>query len=333
MSTDTEIQSEIDALKARFTETKALYREVCALLFFRYGITPTGSKLYQYVRKGSMNAPADALALFWKELRSKARVQIDHPDLPEALKIATAEAVQVLWGQATELARADLAALRIESQSAIQQAATEMANSEARCAALEVQSQTRASQLVERADQLRQVAAELEAERRTHVGTAARVQELQTQVSSLQQQLVQARTDFSEELAKGRAAIDATTERATAAERKALLEIDQVRTSKSVMEKQLDSARKRLIEVENKHRAQDLEVTASAARTGAELDAAKIELHRLNTAASQRDQDLVRSQQEVTQYMTQAKMLRELVDQFKVTSSKSSCVKQSKSAR
>ena len=56
------------------------------MLFFRHGITPTASKLYQYVRKGSMSAPADALTKFLEELRSKARVQIDHPDLPEALK-------------------------------------------------------------------------------------------------------------------------------------------------------------------------------------------------------------------------------------------------------
>ena len=45
MSTEIEIQSEVESLKARFPDTKALYREVCALLFFRHGITPTASKL------------------------------------------------------------------------------------------------------------------------------------------------------------------------------------------------------------------------------------------------------------------------------------------------
>ena len=41
MSTETEILAEVEALKARFSDTKALYRETCALLFFRYGITPS----------------------------------------------------------------------------------------------------------------------------------------------------------------------------------------------------------------------------------------------------------------------------------------------------
>ena len=65
MSEESEIQAEVEALRERFSDTKALYREVCALLFFRYGITPTASKLYQHVRKGSMSAPAEALAKFW----------------------------------------------------------------------------------------------------------------------------------------------------------------------------------------------------------------------------------------------------------------------------
>jgi hypothetical protein len=115
MSEESEIQAEVEALRERFSDTKALYREVCALLFFRYGITPTASKLYQHVRKGSMSAPAEALAKFWEDLRGKARVEIDHPDLPEALKEAAGQAVSVLWTQATELAREELAVLRVEA--------------------------------------------------------------------------------------------------------------------------------------------------------------------------------------------------------------------------
>ncbi|MFD2274300.1 DNA-binding protein [Undibacterium arcticum] len=54
-----------------FTQTQDLYREVCVLLFFRYGMTPTANKLYQLVRKGSMTAPAEALNKFWEDLREK----------------------------------------------------------------------------------------------------------------------------------------------------------------------------------------------------------------------------------------------------------------------
>ena len=55
------------------------------LLFFRHGIAPTANRLYQLVKKGSMNAPAEALARFWATLREKSRVRIEHPDLPAEL--------------------------------------------------------------------------------------------------------------------------------------------------------------------------------------------------------------------------------------------------------
>lgn len=64
-----QLQIEVDKIKTEFAKTKDIYREVCVLLFFRYGITPTASKLYQYVRRGSMSAPAEALNKFWLELR------------------------------------------------------------------------------------------------------------------------------------------------------------------------------------------------------------------------------------------------------------------------
>ena len=77
MSIETEIQTEVDALRARFDDTKTLYREVCALLFFRHGITPTANRLYQLVKRGSMGTPTAVLGEFWTELREKSRVRIE----------------------------------------------------------------------------------------------------------------------------------------------------------------------------------------------------------------------------------------------------------------
>ncbi|WP_459574022.1 DNA-binding protein, partial [Cupriavidus sp. 8B] len=78
------LAAEVAALRAQFPETRALYREVCALLFFRYGITPTANKLYGLVRKGSMGTPTEVLAQFWQDLRDKMHVTIAHPELPDA---------------------------------------------------------------------------------------------------------------------------------------------------------------------------------------------------------------------------------------------------------
>lgn len=97
-----QIAADIDALRARFPQTRELYREVCALLFFRYGITPTANRLYQYVRKGSMATPAQALARFWSDLRERSRVRIEHPELPEELRQTAGELVLQLWARAQE---------------------------------------------------------------------------------------------------------------------------------------------------------------------------------------------------------------------------------------
>jgi hypothetical protein len=124
MATDTQdqqIAADVDSLRERASDTRALYREVCALLFFRYGITPTANRLYQYVRKGSMNVPAEVLSAFWKDLRERTRVRIDHPGLPDGLRQTAGSLVQELWAQALAEANAtydaarDAAALEAES--------------------------------------------------------------------------------------------------------------------------------------------------------------------------------------------------------------------------
>ncbi|MFM0150974.1 DNA-binding protein, partial [Paraburkholderia sp. RL18-085-BIA-A] len=82
---ETRLAAEIGRLKADFPKTRELYREVCALLFFRFGLTPTANRLYQLVKRGSMSTPTAVLGEFWTELREKSRVRIDHPDLPADL--------------------------------------------------------------------------------------------------------------------------------------------------------------------------------------------------------------------------------------------------------
>ena len=120
MNTEAQIQADIALLREQITDTQELYREVCVVLFFRHGITPTANKLYQYVRKGSMSAPAEALAKFWENLREKSRIRIEHPDLPDALKTAAGDLVATLWTQAQDAAEATFASLRSEAKVTVQ---------------------------------------------------------------------------------------------------------------------------------------------------------------------------------------------------------------------
>jgi hypothetical protein len=102
---DNQIAAQIDALRLQFPKTRDLYREVCVLLFFRYGITPTANRLYQYVRKGSMGTPAQVLSEFWSDLRERSRVRIEHPEMPEELRHAGGELVMQLWQMAQSAAK------------------------------------------------------------------------------------------------------------------------------------------------------------------------------------------------------------------------------------
>lgn len=319
MNEESNIQAEVEALRKRFSDTKALYREVCALLFFRYGITPTASKLYQHVRKGSMSAPAEALAKFWEELRGKARVEIDHPDLPDALKQAAGKAVSVLWTQATELAREDLAALRVEARTEAQSAQAQLQETQQRSSSLEEQLQTAQSKCAELESRLQNLAAELEQERRAHAGSAARGEALSRQVDELKLEQSKSRQHFSAELEKGRAAIDEAAQRATDAEHRALREIDRERTARALADKQLDQLRGKLAETERDCHAKLLEANAAQSRLAAEIDGARASLAEITRAHQAQSAELQQVLQAVAQHKAEAGTLRELVEQFRPT--------------
>jgi len=321
MNIEADIQKEIESLRDKFTDTKALYREVCALLFFRYGITPTASKLYQYVRKGSMNTPADAVAKFWEEIRNKARVEIDRPDMPEEVKAVAADAIQALWIHATERARSELAAVRLEMQVETQQAqeaAQDARQQLERATAMIVQLRT---QLDATIDKERQVQSELEAERRTGAAVSAQCQELQHQVTDLQEQAAAIRSDFAGELDKGRAAIAVANERSDAAERRALLEVDQERQARIRADKLVEMLRNQVTAFNTQLRDKELEHANVVSRLQAELDRAKEACQQLTVAADKSGKELQaakdsanNAQRDIVRFQTEAQTLRGLLD-------------------
>lgn len=323
MTTETELQSDIETLRGRFTETKDLYREVCALLFFRYGITPTASKLYQFVRKGSMSAPAEALAKFWADLRSKARVEIDHPDLPPELKTSAAEAIADLWRQATAAARHELAVLRLEDQAAVEQAQGEEAQARQAAAEALASAETLRQQLAAAQESLQQRQTDLEAERRAHAGAVARLQELQRHLEEARSQQERVRSDFSAELAKAREAVDVANGRSDAAERRALLEIDQERQARTKTDKQLEVLRGQLAQTEARHRESMLAQADAVTRMQVKADGAESSQREL--AASNRGlvddlqatrERLAVAQQEATQFKAETQTLRALLERL-----------------
>ncbi|RTZ48110.1 DNA-binding protein [Candidimonas sp. SYP-B2681] len=241
------LAQDIEQLRERFTHTQALYREVCALLFFRYGITPTANKLYQLVRKGSMSAPADALTKFWEDLREKSRTRIEHPDLPEALKTAAGDLIADLWGKAQVTADESLGVYRAEARVQVEQAHAQVvqsqakvdaANSDRKLAYMTLES------IKEELNRTRLHVASLEekslAADRSRASLETSLEEARKENTALVQQLNDGHQKFSAQIDKLRAAMELADERSRSAEKRALLDADRERVAATRIHKELE---------------------------------------------------------------------------------------------
>lgn len=255
-TTEARLQSEIEALRTQYPETQDLYREVCVLLFFRYGITPTANKLYQLVRKGSMSAPAEALTRFWETLREKSRIRIEHPDLPEPLRDAAGEMIGALWQRAQAAAQDALKQLREEARAQV--LAAEGIAQAATAQVLEIEQAlgaTRQEQLAmqqrwtdTQADLARAQGEVTALQRQVDTGVAQR-RELQDGFNAAQQRL-------THELEQQRAAATAAEDRHAAEMKRMLLDVDRERVNATKLQKELEQARRMFADLTELHRQQ-----------------------------------------------------------------------------
>jgi chromosome segregation ATPase len=242
---ETRLQAEIERLKAEFPETRELYREVCALLFFRFGVAPTANRLYQLVRRGSMSTPVAVLSGFWAELREKSRVRIEHAELPGELRDAAGDLVATLWKRAAGAAEDALQALRAEVEAARLAAEASVAAVQADLARTETALEQRTTTLLAaqvRIQELEQAQAAAAATRNALEGELERAQQALRERDAA---LTQARTDFAAELEKQRASTELAETRLQAAERRALLEIERERSANTRLQRELEGVRQR----------------------------------------------------------------------------------------
>jgi hypothetical protein len=234
-----QLQIEIEKLKIQFPDTKDIYREVCILLLFRYGITPTANKLYQYVRRGSMSAPAEALNKFWLELRDKSRIRIERNDIPETISLAAGDFVATLWSEAQKAAQAgftdlienataEILKFKLESQLARQDATKLQVQLDE--SNLELK---KAKKLTSEADYLLQV------NTTALVHQEKSLTELKIERDNFQQLLIDSKLSFSKDLEGVNLSLYKAEERYVALEKKSLLEVDRARQQIKSLEKEM----------------------------------------------------------------------------------------------
>jgi len=251
-----DIAQQIEQLRAQFPRTQDLYREVCVLLFFRHGITPTANRLYQLVKKGSMSAPAEALTRFWATLREKSRVRIEHPDLPAELQSATGELAAALWTRAVDMAQDQLATAQLEAQRSVADAQARQTRAEAERDQLRQQLTGSATAL----DAAQTGITELDQALGISMAATSTLQDqlraAQEGEQQLQHALETARHDFASELDKLRGDGKLAQERFKAAETRALLEIDRERQAAARLQKELDAAARKREQGDTRYRTE-----------------------------------------------------------------------------
>lgn len=248
---------EIAQLRTRFPETQELYREVCVLLFFRYGLTPTANKLYQLVRKGSMSAPAEALSKFWEDLREKSRVRIEHPDLPEEIRAGAGELTATLWTLAQEKAADSLNVHREEARAAIMEAKNAQGNAETQRDATMKELERARSESQEMRSEIQALHQQLAAETATREMLEKQLIQAQKDIAGHQQALESARQYFAGEMEKLRSDSRLAEERYRASEKRALLEIDRERQVVAKLQQEMDMARRDTAAVLERQRAEN----------------------------------------------------------------------------
>ena len=283
------LESDIEMVRERVSDTQALYREVCALMFFRYGETPTANRLYQLVRKGSMSAPAKALRDFWVEVREKTRVDVGRPDLPAEVAAAAGELAANLWRLSSDAANAGLEVFRQDAQAELAAARERASNAELQ----RTEASRKAEQAADTAVALGQQIGALE----------ARLVELQTANDMLTKQLAlskeeiaagavalaDARRDFAEELAKLRQSHDQNEQRLAAAEKRALLEIESERAAAARVRKEWQAINERTTLVEAEHRSERDALRYALATAKAELAASAARCSEIDALSAEKD--------------------------------------------
>jgi hypothetical protein len=249
-------EDDIQALRERVSDTQTLYREVCALLFFRYGETPTANKLYQLVRKGSMSAPASALRDFWADLRDKSRVDLGRPDLPSEVSAAAGEMAATLWRVATDTASGQFEAARQDAQ--IEVAAALAATNQAKGREAEACSRLSVAELdaAVRLKHIAQIESRLVEEQTANSLLREQLAGSRDEIAVASAALTDARREFSAELEKLRESLRQNEQRLIGAEKRALLEIENERTAAQRARREAQTLAECLSESERAHRTE-----------------------------------------------------------------------------
>lgn len=237
---------DVERLRTQFPQTKELYREVCRLMFFSYGMQPTANKLYQLVRKGTMATPSQAVNHFWSELRDKKRLDVEQPGLPDSLREFASEALSALWKGALEVAKQNYQSKQVEidgnhhaNQHAVGQYKSQLKVLEQRCA-LQQRDLDNARKQLQEEEKRRLIDSQILVTHKESLVT------LQNEKAALEGTLKNISDQFTAEINKLHAALKLADDRYNKLESKASVELDRERQRAYKFEVEISDLKKAL---------------------------------------------------------------------------------------
>lgn len=323
------MQADIDALRERFPRTADLYREACGVMFFRYGLTPTTNALYQLVRKGSMSVPTEALRRFWSDLRERARVDLQHADLPDQVKQSAGQLVGEIWTLARQAADESIAALRQNAVAEREAALTEKAALEKQAAELVLQLEDARTRIASAEATVGQQREELSAGAVIERETRLRLAESRTEIERLQGVIGSMSAAHATEIDKITGRVLQAEQRYTDLEKRSLVDLDRERTITTKLQKLLDAERKasasRLEELQGQVQGAQFQLARQSQELGRYMAKAELLADERDRAARQATESALQSAELDSQLAAERARVAELRGQLerKVTKSAS----------
>lgn len=233
--TESQLHQSVEQLRLQHTNTIDLYKAVAGLLFFHYDSTPTTNRMYQLVRKGSMSAPAEALKLFWQELRARSHVRMEQADLPPALKHSVGTLISQIWEESVQYAQQ-------AAEKNNQMLFTQIACAEKEKHEVVLQSQQVQSALLMAEQQLQAQDQTIDKQRLDQQEQQIKLMALQHQITTLVEQKQDLLSQHEKALATQREQSALSEQRAQDMEKYARLEIERVR-QEALKQQQTDQQR------------------------------------------------------------------------------------------
>ncbi len=206
------------------------------------GERPTIERVRQKIGRGSPNTVSPMLDAWFKGLGRRLQdpgAFTPPPDVAEPVM----QAAQHFWEVAQVNARVDLEE-KVQERLGPMQAEVERAQHLAAVATAEKEAASMNAREVQQ--QLADATARLEAERAAHAATGARIEAAQRQIDDLSARLNAAEAQAQTSAERARAELHVAHERASGAERRAALEIDNERTARGKAEKRAEALEKRV---------------------------------------------------------------------------------------